>query len=96
MIRSGAGWFHHRSQVQDLAELRGPHGDSDRLGPWPLRAPSDFVFHDLTLLESLDRRSLERRMMEEQVVAPIPFDEPETSIRNQPFDFTLWHFCSPT
>jgi len=72
------------------------HGDSDRLGAWPLGAISDLVFHDLTLLEFLDSDSLERRMMEEQVVTPIPFDEPKTSIRYQPLDFTLWHFCSPT
>ena len=86
--------FH--SCVQELAELRRLHGDSDGLGTRPLRAPSDLVFHYLTLTEFLDSRSLERRVMEEQVVAPIPFDEPKTSIRNQPLDFTLWHFCSPT
>jgi hypothetical protein len=81
--------------VFKLAELRRLHGNSDGLGTGPLRATSDFVFHDLTLTEFLDSRSLDRRVMEEEVVFPIPFDEPETSIRNQPFDFTLWHFCSP-
>ena len=81
---------------QELAELRRLHGDSDGLGTRPLRATSDFVLHYLPLIEFLDGHSLERRVMEEQVVAPIPFDEPKTSIRNQPLDFTLWHFCSPT
>jgi len=53
------------------------------------------VFHDLTLCEILDRRSFDLRVMEEQVAASISLNEPETSIRNQPLDFTLWHFCSP-
>ena len=48
------------------------------------------------LTELLKQPQYSPLLMEEQVVASLPFDEPKTSIRNQPLDFTLWHFCSPT
>ena len=85
----------HRNRVYKLAELRRLHGNSDGLGAWPLGTTSGLVFHDLTLTEFFDSRSLDRRMMEEQVIPPLVLNEPKTSIRNQPLDFTLWHFCSP-
>ena len=84
----------HRKCRQMLVELDHVRGDSYRLGARTFRATSDFVLDYLTFTEFLDSRSLDRRVMEEQV-APIPFDEPKTSIRNQPLDFTLWHCCSP-
>jgi hypothetical protein len=57
---------------------------------------SDDVFHELAFAELIDRRSFERRNMEEQIGPPIPFDEPEAAIQNQLLDSTLWHYCSPT
>jgi hypothetical protein len=60
-----------------------------------LAALPNLVLHHLTFTQFLDGRTLDLRVMEEQIVASLSFDEPKTSIRYQPLDFTLWHFCSP-
>jgi len=78
-----------------LAELRRSHGNSDGSGARPFAALPNLILHHLTFIEFFEGRFFDLRMMEEQVV-PIPLDEPKTSIRYQPLDFTLWHFCSPS
>ena len=70
-------------------------GDSDGSGARPFAALSNFIFHHLTFTKFLHGGPLNFRVMEEQVVASLPFDESKTSIRNQSLDFTLWHFCTP-
>jgi hypothetical protein len=68
---------------------------SDGNGTRPFFALPDLVFHLLAFMEFLHGRPLHLGVVKEHFV-PIPFDESETSIRNQLLDRTLWHSCPPT
>jgi hypothetical protein len=68
---------------------------SDGCGTRPFFALPDLVLHLLTFPEFLHGHSLYFGVVEEHLI-PLPFDKPETSIRNQLLDRTLWHCCPPT
>ncbi len=70
------------------------YGDSNGNRTRPFLAPPNLILQYLTFAEFLNGHSLKFRVMKEQIV-PVTLDKPKTSFRNQPLDFTLWHFCSP-
>jgi hypothetical protein len=75
------------------ATVRLHHSDGN--GTRPLFALPDLVFHILAFMELFHGHPLHFGVVKEHLI-PLPFDKPETSIRNQLLDRTLWHCCPPT
>lgn len=69
-------------------------GESHARGARTLFALPDFILDRLAFLKAIEHSAFDFGAVEEQFVR-IALDESKTAIRNQLFDRTLWHFCTP-
>src|SRR5206468_3348864 len=67
---------------------------TDGCGAGAFAALADGIFDGLPLTKFFEGNPLNFRVMKEQVV-PLTFHKPETTIRHEPLDLTLWHLCPP-
>ena len=68
----------------------------DEIDKADIEFPNDLLLEldHLALVELFDTYTIQVGMVKEQV-SLFPFDEPESTIRNQPLDLSLWHLCTP-